>query len=596
MPDTLPPNSPFGQWLTGLTLLVAFGLMARTKLPPYLIMLGGVTLLLVSGVLSTEKALAGFSNSGMITVAILFIVAAGMRQTGTLAYLLRRTLGRPQTATSAQVRLATPVVVASAFMNNTPLVSMLLPVVQDWCRAARVPPTKVLLPLSFFAILGGLITLIGTSTNLVVDGMLIERGLPSTGMFGITPVGLPCAVIGSVVLMALAQKLLPDVPPKPESKEAPREYTIEVRIQDKGPLVGKPLSASGLLHLPGVTLTQRRRNGSWNEDLEAHEPLAAGDGLVFVGVLDSVLDLLRTPGVLSMTDQHERLSVHPADRCYVETVVSRTSPLLARSVREIRFREVYGAVVLAVSRNGQRLLAPISEVDFRPGDALFLDAPVSFVEQRKNSGDFALVGRVSGEGPATSAQAPVAALIVLSMIALAGTGVLSMLEASALAAAAMLLTRCCSQQTALQSIDWPLLLTIGAAFGLGSALEGTGLAEAIAHQLLGLAGTNSWVSLCIVCATTMLVTEFVTNNAAAALVLPIALATADKLGVNYLPFAIAVMTGASSSFLTPIGYQTNLMVYVAGGYRFTDFFRVGIPLSLVVIALTTVLAPLAYGF
>lgn len=596
MSERISAESPLGQWLTGVTLLVAFALMARTKLPPYLVMLGGVTVLLVSGVLSTEQALAGFSNSGMITVAILFIVAAGMRQTGTLAYLLRRTLGRPKTAASAQIRLAVPVVTASAFMNNTPLVSMLLPVVQDWCRSARVPPTKVLLPLSFFAILGGLITLIGTSTNLVVDGMLVERGLPSTGMFGITPVGLPCAVAGCIVMIAFAQRLLPDVPVKSETKEAPREYTIEVRVQDKGALVGKLLAASGLMHLPGVTLTQRRRNGSWNEDLEPNEPLAAGDGLVFVGMLDSVLDLLRTPGVLPTTDQDKRLSVHPSNRCYVEAVVSRTSPLLARSVREIRFREVYGAVVLAVSRNGQRLLAPITDVDFRPGDALFLDAPVSFVDQRKNSGDFALVGRVSGEGPATSAQAPIAALIVLSMIGLAGFGVLSMLEASALAAAAMLLTRCCSQQTALQSIDWPLLLTIGAAFGFGSALEGTGLAEAIARNLLALAGDDPLVTLCIVCATTMLVTEFVTNNAAAALVLPIALATADNLGVNYVPFAIAVMTGASSSFLTPIGYQTNLMVYVAGGYRFTDFFRVGIPLSVVVVALTTALAPLVYGF
>jgi di/tricarboxylate transporter len=359
--------------------------------------------------------------------------------------------------------------------------------------------------------------------------------------------------------------------------------------------VGQPLAASGLLHLPGLTLTERYQ-GDGSEALVEDHPLSQSDRLLFVGVLDSVLDLLRTPGVAPATDQSSKLGEHPSNRCYVEAVVSRTSPLLANTLSDVRFREKYGAVVLAVARNGQRLRAPLADVDFRPGDALLLEAPLPFSEQNKNSGDFALLSRLHGEGPATSAQAPIASFILLGMITLVGFDVFSMLQAAALAAAAMLLSRCCSEETARHSIDWPLLLTIGAAFGFGQALEKTGLAQLLADTLLQLADANAWLSLVVVFATTAILTEFVTNNAAAVIVLPIALATATKLGVNHVPFAVAVMLAASASFATPIGYQTNLMVYVAGGYRFSDFLRMGIPMSLVVATLACVLAPLVYGF
>jgi di/tricarboxylate transporter len=235
-------------------------------------------------------------------------------------------------------------------------------------------------------------------------------------------------------------------------------------------------------------------------------------------------------------------------------------------------------------------------VNFRPGDALFLEAPRSFIEQHRNSGDFALISRLDGEGPATSAQAPVAALILLAMVTVVGAGLLSMLEGAVTAAALMLATRCCSEETARHSIDWPLLLTIGAAFGLGQALEQTGIASLVAKTLLTLAQGNPWVSLIVVFGTTALLTEFVTNNAAAVIVLPIALQTASELHVNHVPFVITVMVAASASFVTPIGYQTNLMVYTAGGYRFLDFARLGFPMSLLIWLVTCTLAPLVYGF
>lgn len=583
-------------WIAGGTVVVCFALLALGRIRPYLVMLGGLLVLLVTGVLDAKSGLAGFANSGLVTVAVLFVVAAGLRQTGTLAFLVRRALGRPRTARSAQARLALPVVLGSGFLNNTPVVAMLLPVIQDWCRASRIPPSKVLLPLSYFAIVGGLLTLIGTSTSLVVNGLLEARGYPSTGMFGITWVGLPCAVAGSLLLLALADRVLPDRSGASEPPQAPREYTVEMLVGEKGAVRDKTLEASGLLSQPGVALVEWARGTQTWERFDRQEVLRQGDRLVFVGVIDGVLDLFRIPGLSPFTKQLRRLDGHPTGRCYVEAVVSRTSPLLARTVREVAFLDLYGAVVLGVARAGQRVQAPLCEVDFRPGDALFLEAPRAFVDDRRNSGDFALIRRLDGEGPATSAQAPVAALILLAMVSVVAVGVLSMLEGALIAAGLMLLTRCCSEETARRSIDWPLLLTIGAAFGFGQALERTGIASMVAQTLLQLAGGDAWVSLIVVFGTTALLTEFVTNNAAAVIVLPIALETAQKLGVDHLPFVITVMVAASASFVTPVGYQTNLMVYTAGGYRFLDFARLGLPMTLLVGLITCGLAPLVYGF
>lgn len=584
-------------WLAAATVIAVFVLLALSRLRPYIVLLGGVTVLLVAGVIDAEAAVSGFANPGLVTVAVLFVVAAGLRQTGTLAYFLRRALGRPRSVRRAQARMAPPVLIGSAFLNNTPLVAMLLPVIQDWCRVARVPPSKVLLPLSYLAILGGLTTLVGTSTNLVVNGLLMARGYPSLGMFGITLVGVPCALVGTAFLLTFGNRLLPDRSTPVPTNDSPREYTLEVCVRAGAAFDGKTLDATGLMHVPGLSLSElHRRDREVIELPTANEPIGAGDRLVFVGVLDGVLDVLRTPGLDAATKHLSKLDGHAADRCYVEAVVSRTSPLLAQTVREVRFLKLYDAVVLAVARNGQLLRAPIANVDFRPGDALLVEAHRDFATLHRNSGDFALLSRIDGEGPATSAQAPIAAAILLAMVVAAGTGLLGMLPAAALAAAAMLLTRCCSEETARNSIDWPLVLAIGAAFGLGRSLEDTGVARVVSGSVLAMAGDSPLAALIVVYGTTSVLTEFVTNNAAAVIVFPIAFATAEALGVNHVPFVAAVMIAASASFVTPIGYQTNLMVYGPGGYRFSDFMRLGIPMALLLWATTVLLAPIVFGF
>jgi di/tricarboxylate transporter len=583
-------------WIALGVVVGVFVLLASGRHPPHHVLLAGLAVLLVGGIVDPGTAFAGFGNAGVITIAVLFVVAGGLRQTGALTYVVQRALGRPRSAGSAQARLVPPVLLGSAFLNNTPLVAMLMPVVMDWCKTVGIRPSKLLLPLSYIAILGGLCTLIGTSTNLVVDGLLRAGGYEGLGLFDISWVGVPCALVGVAYLLVVSQKLLPDRAADLAQPEDPRQYTVEMAVATSGPLVGKSIEEAGLRRLSGLYLMEIHRGSQLIAMVGPTEVLQAGDQLVFVGVVSSIVDVQRIPGLEPATRQVFKLDAHRAERIFAEAVVSRSCPLLGRTIREGRFRNRYDAVVIAVSRGGERVSGRIGDIELHAGDALLLEAAPSFVEAHRNSRDFYLVSRLDGEGPPTTAQAPLALAILAGMVLVVTTGLLSMLQAGFLAAAAMLLTRCCSEDAAQKSVDWPLLLAIGSAFGLGGALESTGAASALADVLLTRAGTNALLALIVIYGTTMLLTEFVTNNAAAIIVFPIAMSTAESLGVNYMPFAVTVMMAASSSFATPLGYQTNLMVYGPGGYRVSDFLKIGVPLSLLMWAVTCTVAPMVWPF
>jgi di/tricarboxylate transporter len=583
-------------WIAVGVIGAVFVVLASGRHPPHQILLGGLAVLLVGGVVEPTAAFAGFGNTGLITVAVLFVVAGGLRQTGALAFFVQSALGRPKSAGHAQVRLVPPVVLGSAFLNNTPVVAMLLPVVMDWCKTVGIPPSKLLLPLSYIAILGGLCTLIGTSTNLIVDGLLRAEGFEGMGLFDIAWVGVPCAIVGISYLLVASRRLLPDRAIDLAHPEDPRQYTVEMAVSASGPLVGKSIEEAGLRHLPGLYLMEIHRGSQLIAMVNPTERLEAEDQLVFVGVVGSVVDVQRIPGLEPATRQLFKLDSHRAERIFAEAVVSRTCPLVGRTIREGRFRTKYDAVVIAVSRGGERVPGRIGDIQLRAGDALLLEALPAFVEEQRNSRDFYLVSRLDREGPPTTAQAPIALAILVGMVLIVTTGLLTMLQGAIVAAGTMLLTRCCSEEIAQKSVDWPLLLAIGAAFGLGSALQGTGGATAIADLLLSRAGTSPLLALIVIYGTTMLLTELVTNNAAAIIVFPIAMSTATGLEVNHMPFVIAVMIAASASFATPLGYQTNLMVYGPGGYRLSDFLKMGIPMSILMGIVTCTLAPMVWPF
>jgi len=573
------------------------GMLAFTRFAPDALFVGAVTLLLVSGVLAPQEALLGMSNPGMITVAVLYVVVAGLRHSGAIDRLTRPLLGRPRSLVSAQARIMVPVAGLSAVLNNTPVVAMLIPAVQDLAKRMRLPLSRLLLPLSYAAILGGTCTLIGTSTNLVVDGMMRGNAIGTPlGLFDLAAVGLPLTVGGILYVLLVGRWLLPDRVPLLRQLADAREYSVEMMVPDDSPLVGQTIEDAGLRKLPGMYLAEIERDGEVLPAVSPRRQLQAGDRLLFVGVVDSLADLNRLYGLVPATRQLFKLDTPRPNRCLVEAVVSSSCAVTGRTVRAGRFRNRYNAVVIAVSRNGARLPGRVGDIRLRPGDALLLETHPSFVEQQRDSRDFLLVSPVAGSTPPRHERAGLAITILAGMVAAAGLGILSMLEAALLAAGAMLITGCVRAAEARKAVDWQVLIVIAASFGLGVAMQNSGAAALIANTVVGLAAADPWLTLAAVYLTTTVLTELISNNAAAVLVFPIAAAAAQDLGVDFTPFAVTLMLAASASFSTPIGYQCNLMVYGPGGYRFSDYLRAGVPLNLLSGVVTVTLAPWVWPF
>jgi di/tricarboxylate transporter len=390
--------------------------------------------------------------------------------------------------------------------------------------------------------------------------------------------------------------LLPRRAPAIESYEDVRQYTAEMLVQPDSPLVNKSVEEAGLRQLPGLFLIEIDRTGQIIPAVSSHELLQAGDRLVFAGILDSVVDLQRIRGLLPATDQVFKLGGPRQDRCFVEAVVSDKCPLIGKTVREGRFRARYNAVIIALNRNGERVKRKIGDIELRAGDTLLLECRPSFVEQQRNSRDFLLVSQLGDSHPLNHDRASVALAIAGGMVLAVTAGWLTMLEAALLAAGLMIVTRCTDGRTARRAPDWQILVVIATSFGIGAAMEKTGAASLLAGGLIGLAGGDPWLTLALVFVATALLTSFATNNVAAVLVFPIALQAAHGMGVDPTPFVVTIMVSASASFATPIGYQTNLMVFNVGGYRFSDFLRVGVPLTLVLAVVTVTVVPLVWHF
>ena len=584
-----------GAWLTLFVILFILGMLIFTRVAPDVLLIGGVSFLLIGGVIGPKEALIGMSNQGMITVGVLYVVVAGMIETGGLAWIVNRLLGRPQSVLKAQARLMPPIVAMSSFLNNTPVVAMMIPAVKEWAKQFRLPVSQLLIPLSYASIFGGVCTLIGTSTNLVVYGLLLDNS-ETMGMFDITWVGLPAGLIAFGYVLLFGRTLLPNRRPALNDVDDAREYTVEMIVEPQSPLTGKTIEEARLRHLPGMFLMEIDRQGDVLPAVSPQERLREGDRLVFCGVVESVVDLQKIRGLKPATDQVFKLDSPRETRCLMEAVVSDSCGIIGKTIRDGRFRTRYNAVAIAVARNGKRINKKIGDIVLQPGDNLLLETHPSFFDLKRNSRDFYLISRIDDSTPLRHDRSLISILILVGMVSLAAFEILSMLKAAMLAAGLMLVTGCCSVNAARRSVDWQVLLVIAASFGIGNALEVTGLAKAIAENLIALGGGNPWISLAIVYLVTTVFTELITNNAAAVLIFPIALETARGLGVNIMPFAVTIMLAASASFATPIGYQTNLMVYGPGGYQFSDYLKFGIPLNILYGVTTVVLAPLVWGF
>lgn len=582
--------------LTLFTLVGVLGTLAFTRVAADLTLMTALAFLLLTGVLGPVEALVGFANPGVITIATLYVVAAGLKETGAVQWIARMLLGHPKSQRGAQVRMIAPTGILSAFMNNTAVVAMFIPAIQDWAQRLGIPASKLLLPLSYAAILGGTCTLIGTSTNLVVDGMLQSTLGINLGLFELAWVGIPLLVIGGAFLVLFGHRLLPDRGGISEELDLVREYGVEMELVAPGPLVGKTVAEAGLRALSYGYLTEIDRGGRLITVVDPDRTLQGGDRLYFVGAPECASELRRIQGLKPANGNVHKLEVENHQRCLVEVVLGPEFTALGKTVRDSRFRTRFNAVILSVSREGKRVPGKLGDITFRMGDTLLLEASEQFVEQYRFRRDFLLVSALNDSTPPDFHKAPRALGILAVMVLLSASGLLSILEAAFLAAGAMVVTGCITASRARRSVDLPVLVVISASFALGNAMTVTGAAEWVAGSLLSFGPLTPWLALALVYLLTALFTELITNNAAAVLMFPIAMAVSEQLGVSVIPFAIAVMFAASASFITPLGYQTNLMVYGPGRYQFMDYVRIGTPLSVLVACVAIGLIPLVWGF
>ncbi|NDK33193.1 SLC13 family permease [Nesterenkonia haasae] len=570
--------------------------LAMTRIAPDVVLMIAVTFLIVTGILSPADALAGFGNTGVLTIATLYIVAAGLKESGAIFWMAHRLLGQPRSIRGAQLRILAPSATLSAFMNNTAVIAMLIPAVQDWATRLKIAPSKLMIPLSYACIVGGTCTLVGTSTNLVISGLLESEQDIRLGIFSPAWIGVPVVLVGCVYLFLFADKLLPDRQGALEQLESAREYAVEVTVERGGPLAGKTIASAGLRNLTYGYLADVERDGELMTAVSPDIILQEDDALVFIGAPECAQELRRIHGLSPADGDLHKLEVTHSRRRLIEAIIAPDYPGLDQSIREARFRSRYHAVILSVSRQGQRLIGKLGDIELRVGDTLLLEAGDDFVGHYRHRKDFLLVSALNDSSPPDFRKAPVALGVLALMVTLSATGIISILEAALLAAFAMLATRCIPIGKARREIDLSVLIVIAASFALGAAMTQTGAAQQAAEWLLFADDLAPWLALALVYALTVVFTEFITNNGAAVLMFPIGLAAAEQLEVSFMPFVIVIMFAASASFMTPLGYQTNLMVLGPGGYKFMDYVKIGAPMSLLTAMVVVGLAPLVWVF
>ena len=584
-------------------LLLALLAFVWEKYPPDIVALGVFSILLLSGVLPRDKAMAVFANPAPITVAAMFVLSAALVKCGAIDYLsslVERVSFLPYQI--VLFLLVALVAFTSAWINNTPVVVVFVPVVLSLARRMKLPASKFLIPLSYAAILGGCCTLIGTSTNLVVNGMLIERGQPGMTMFELSWLGVPAAVIGALYLALAGKRLLPSRETLTSilSDEERREYLTEAFVPPGSPLNGKSLKAAGLVSARGFRVIEVVRDGI-AIDLDNGASLHEGDRLVLACRPSGIARARSMPGFDFTAEAGlEQIAAH--EGVVFEGAVAPNSELIGRSISEINFRQRFRVIVLAVHRGGKSVREKLEDLPLEMGDILLMMGTPQAISTLRQGDDIILFDRPPLPSFSLHTRIPLVLAIIASVV-LAETFGLVPIEIGAIAGSVIVcLTGCLKSRDAYESIEWNLMFVIFGMLALGTAMQYTGAAAWLAHNVV--AGVDYFVSgpdkplamLACLYLVTMILTEILSNNAVAALMVPIALGIALEVGLDPRPFIIAVAFAASAAFATPIGYQTNTYVYGIGGYRFKDFIRIGVPLNILCFAVAMYVIPRVWSF
>ena len=587
-------------WITLVVALATLVALASSRFSPALVMTGAVTSLLVVGVIDQDEALVGFSNDAPITVAALYVLAGAVKITGALEQITERVLGAREGGEGESrrtlARILFPSMTASAFIANTPLVAMIAPRVLTWARRTGRPASRYLMPLSYAVIFGGCITLIGTSTNLVVSGLLREFGYEPLGLFEITGAGLPIALLGVTAIVLLTPLLLRVRHGADESLgEQLRRFTVEMEVGEESSLIGRTVEGAGLRQLKGVFLVEIERDDRVISPIAPEEVLQPADRLTFSGNVSRILDLQGIPGLVSAEHRHFKVVGEHPGRAFYQVVIGEGSPLVGSTLKESGFRARYGAAVIAIHRAGEAAEGKLGDIRLRPGDLLLVLGGPDFNWNWREQQDFLVVVPLQEGRPLRREKARAVEFLVLGLVLLAGTGVLDLLQTSLVIAISLVGFKIITPAEARASVELEVIVLMAAGFGLGVAIYESGLADEVARLVVGFFQPMGDIGvLAGILIATMLMTELLSNNAAAVMMFPIALAVAEQANLNPRPFAVVILFGATLSFLTPIGYQTNTLVWSMGGYRYGDFARLGIPLTLLTIVATLVMVPLLF--
>lgn len=576
----------FDFWYTLILLVIMSVALVREWIEPEITFFGVLMFLVMGKVITLQEALAGFSNEGMITIALLFVVVGALSNSGAISQINRVLFGENGSSVSRKlIRILFPVSGISAFMNNTPVVAVLIPAVRSWTEKNHFAPSKFLIPISYAAILGGMCTLIGTSTNLIIHGLMLSYGMKGMSLFEISKVGVPAAIVGLLFIIIFGHRLLPyRKEPLVELGEHTREFVIELKVTEEYQNVGKTVEEAGLRHLQGLFLFQIERNGDRIAPAGPDEKILVGDRLFFTGVPKTIIELQKTPGLQLIKDSSFDLKQYDSSQIKTyEAVVSPSSPLVGKNVRDSNFREKYGAVIIAIHRNGVRLDRKIGNIVLHPGDTLLLLAEKRFRKKWYHSNDFYLVSDTENVPSRPQWQTYLSVSVLIGMILLVLLNILPVATAAGFAVVVLLVSRTIRPNEARRMLEWRVLVIIAAALGIATAIKNSGLAEYFASKIVDLGSSFEIIGvLAGVYIATSLYNLIITSNATAALLFPVAISVANYANVDARPFAIAVAIAAAASFATPISYQTNLMVYGPGGYKFKDFLRIGIPLQIIV--------------
>ncbi|TYB30574.1 MAG: SLC13 family permease [Candidatus Mcinerneyibacterium aminivorans] len=567
-----------------LTVIIAMMYVLITeKMEPVIVFFIAVNIFLVTGIISVNEAVAGFSNKAVLTIAVIFVITAAARNSGALDYLVSFMLKRKQSHKSQIFRLFLPTTVLSGFINNTPVVATIASIFTEWGRKHNITLSKYLIPLSYAGIFGGICTLIGTSTNLVVSGLLEQFGYESFSMFQITPYGLPLAIIGMIYIYFFSGYLLPERESSYDRMEAEhQEYILEMYVKEGSEIAGKTIEEAELRNLQGVYLLGIIREDEAITPVNTSNMILEKDTLIFGGEIDRIDDLLEIEGLEIRPESHKYFdAVKRGEASFHEAVISLNSPLIDKTPKEVGFRQKYNAVILAVSRQGERVVKKIGDIKFKPGDILLLIADPEFHKQWERGRDFFQIAKKDNKIRLKRGNSIFVGLLFLTMVVLAALNIKPLLFLGSVTMSIIVLTGIVTLNEIKEAVDLKILIMIALAFGVGKAIENSGTADFLAEKIYGVVDTLPlfWIMV-LMYLFVMVMTEIVTNNSAAVITIPIALKIAKLASVEPHSMAILVAIAASAAFLTPIGYQTNLIVYGLGDYRFSDFFKVGLPLSI----------------